>query len=308
MPGIAGPFAYDEEQSDEGDGPARHNCGKHHEGRSPARAKRDGKRERVWRRFLWGCVKRSKLLPDGGTTVDVAPLVARLRRSSPRRGRSARWGSMTTRTGSGMTSTLNSRGTARSARVAHRARGSTSEAAGLPVCPRRRRGHRAGAASYGGAGALALLFDSAAYIFGDALGDPPADKLLAALKAAGSDGLTRRDIINGVLQKNLSAVELGRIVRVLQDAHLATSRREDSRGGRPAERWFYTAPSYGQNGQSAVAGSSERTLSVLTVGPGVDTRTLSVKSVGPWPESTPFDDLRQGNAPELVGPDEAFDL
>ncbi len=38
-----------------------------------------------------------------------------------------------------------------------------------------------------------FCFNSAAYIFGDSLGDRQADVLLAALKAAGSAGLTRSD-------------------------------------------------------------------------------------------------------------------
>jgi hypothetical protein len=80
--------------------------------------------------------------------------------------------------------------------------------------------------------------DSARYIFGDATGDPVADDILEALRAAGEEGLSRTEIrdlfarhktadrINGALGELL---KLGRV------------RKEDlATGGRPSERWYAT--------------------------------------------------------------------
>ena len=54
---------------------------------------------------------------------------------------------------------------------------------------------------------------SAAYIFDDALGDDVADTILAALRAAGSDGMTRT-AISQLFSHNRAS---GRIQRVLTD-------------------------------------------------------------------------------------------
>ena len=77
---------------------------------------------------------------------------------------------------------------------------------------------------------------SAAYIFGDALGDPDADALLDALRSA-SGGLTRTDIRERVFQKNKSAERIAQTLALLSASGLAHARTEAT-GGRPAERWF----------------------------------------------------------------------
>jgi len=46
------------------------------------------------------------------------------------------------------------------------------------------------------AGGLELLRRVRAFIWGDAIGDPEADEILRALRAAGAEGMTRWDIVN----------------------------------------------------------------------------------------------------------------
>jgi hypothetical protein len=76
--------------------------------------------------------------------------------------------------------------------------------------------------------------DSARYIWGDSLGDPTADGILHALRAAGTDGLTRWDLMNH-FSRHKKAEELDRAVGVLAERGLIRTATEDS-GGRPVVR------------------------------------------------------------------------
>ena len=76
---------------------------------------------------------------------------------------------------------------------------------------------------------------SAAYIFGDSLGDKEADHLLDQLKAA-PDGLTRSEIREQVYQRNKPASEIARILQRLLELNLVRSEKVAT-AGRPAERW-----------------------------------------------------------------------
>lgn len=89
---------------------------------------------------------------------------------------------------------------------------------------------------------------SARFIFGDSLGDPAADTILRALRAD-SAGLTRTEV-SKLFARNLSAGELGRALDVLREYGLATCQREESAAGRPVERWFAL------NGSEVVQGGS----------------------------------------------------
>jgi len=77
---------------------------------------------------------------------------------------------------------------------------------------------------------------SAAYIFGDAVGDPVADDILRALQQSGAAGMTRTDISN-LLGRNRSADRIGTALTLLTNKRRA---RMDSRtsGGRPSEVWY----------------------------------------------------------------------
>lgn len=76
---------------------------------------------------------------------------------------------------------------------------------------------------------------SARLVFGDSHGDPAADKLMAALRAA-PEGLSRKQIFIDVFQKNKKS---GAIARLLEDllTHGLIHRRQVKTGGRPAEIW-----------------------------------------------------------------------
>jgi hypothetical protein len=79
---------------------------------------------------------------------------------------------------------------------------------------------------------------SAAYVFGDAIGDPTADQILAALRSARPNGLTRLDLTN-LFARNRSAAEIGRALGLLLRLGKARTDRIHT-GGRPAEMWFAT--------------------------------------------------------------------
>lgn len=77
--------------------------------------------------------------------------------------------------------------------------------------------------------------ESALYIFGARLGDPVGDRILAALKEAGGEGLTRTEISNA-LSRNYGAKEIDEALARLAGAGLALQERIAT-GGRPVERW-----------------------------------------------------------------------
>ncbi len=81
--------------------------------------------------------------------------------------------------------------------------------------------------------------ESARYIFGDSLGDPIADELLQVLRER-PDGMTRWEITGHFGRNKPSSALVGALGSLLESG-LARSEKEAS-GGRPAERWFATAP------------------------------------------------------------------
>ena len=81
---------------------------------------------------------------------------------------------------------------------------------------------------------------SARFTFGDALGDPVADELLRALRSAPA-GLTRTDIAN-LFGRNKSAREIGRALAMLEGSGLAIVARDKRGEGRPVERWLANTP------------------------------------------------------------------
>jgi Protein of unknown function (DUF3987) len=77
---------------------------------------------------------------------------------------------------------------------------------------------------------------SARYIFGDATGDPVADQILEALRAAGKDGMTKTEISH-LLGRNRSAERIAQALSLLL-AGGRVCRKTQKTGGRQAERWF----------------------------------------------------------------------
>jgi hypothetical protein len=81
--------------------------------------------------------------------------------------------------------------------------------------------------------------DSVLYLFGDALGDPVTDTILMALKGT-SEGMSRTDISN-LFSRNAEAGQIGRALGELSRLKLAHTRKTPPVGekGRPVETWFY---------------------------------------------------------------------
>lgn len=78
---------------------------------------------------------------------------------------------------------------------------------------------------------------SCRYIFGKSLGDPVADKLTSALSEAGPHGLTKTQIRG--LFSNHKEDAIPRALEALERRGLVELVKEPSEGGRPVDRWFW---------------------------------------------------------------------
>jgi hypothetical protein len=194
-------------------------------------------------RFLFACVRRSKLLPFGGALDDVAvqELGARIAHAI-RRARSTDRVSMGSDTRPiwkdtyaklseskpGLLGAMTARSEAQVIRLALLYALWDDQAEIAPVHLR---------------AALAIWNFCAAsveYLFGDALGDPVADAILHGLRGAGSLGMSRTDISN-LFSRNAEAGQIGRALEELSRLKLAHMRKMPPAGGekgRPAETWF----------------------------------------------------------------------
>ena len=189
-------------------------------------------------RFLWACVKRSKLLPEGGT-IDTAVLDSFIQELGQvvaaattvgelTRDREARelWGQVYEPLTKGIPGLLGS--------ATSRADPQTMRLATLYALLDRsdviRRIHLEAALELWG-----YCFDSARYIFGEGLGDPAADEILHALRG-NPNGLTRTEIRN-LFYRHRSSVQIGMALAALRNAGLARMEMQKT-GGRPVERWF----------------------------------------------------------------------
>lgn len=79
---------------------------------------------------------------------------------------------------------------------------------------------------------------SCRYLFGNALGDPLADQILAGLKRA-QDGLTRTEM-SRMFAGHKKSDDLNRALGVLERGHLARMTKRPVGAGRPEERWHAT--------------------------------------------------------------------
>jgi hypothetical protein len=77
---------------------------------------------------------------------------------------------------------------------------------------------------------------SARYVFGDATGDPVADRIMEALRVVGKDGLTRTQI-RDLFKRHKSSDVINPALSMLLRMSLIRRVSEDT-GGRPTERWF----------------------------------------------------------------------
>ena len=77
--------------------------------------------------------------------------------------------------------------------------------------------------------------ESPRYVFGDATGDPVADNIREALRAAGNDGLTRTEI-RDLFGRHKSADRINEALGELMKLR-RVERIVEQTGGRPTERW-----------------------------------------------------------------------
>jgi hypothetical protein len=190
-------------------------------------------------RLLWMAVRRSQLLPDG-VPLDCVPWASALHRLREARAVAARadvlrrdpdatalWREVYEELGAGRPGLLGailSRAEAQTMRLA-------CVYALLDATDWIRVEHLAAALAV-----WKYCEDSARLIFGEALGDPDAEKLLAALRAAPA-GLTRKAIYSEVFGRHRKAAVIARLLSDLLTSGLIHREAEPSAGGRPPERW-----------------------------------------------------------------------
>ncbi|MFZ0914499.1 MAG: bifunctional DNA primase/polymerase [Candidatus Korobacteraceae bacterium] len=191
-------------------------------------------------RFLWVCASRSKMLPDGGRveTVDFEPLIKKLRDAGTfakesrelRRTKQARalWHEVYEELSTGKPGLLGS--------VTSRAEPQVMRLACvyavLDCSPTIRVAHLRAALEV-----WRYSEQSARFVFGDAVGDWTADKILRALRKQ-TQGLTR-NAIRELFNRDKSSTEIERALGLLQENGLARMVTEQTgKRGRPCELWF----------------------------------------------------------------------
>jgi hypothetical protein len=190
-------------------------------------------------RFIWLCVRRSKCLPEGGRPVDVGPLVARLSQAlafargvgQMTRDDAARkaWAGVYPSLSDGkpgLAGALIGRGEAQVTRL-------SCLYALLDLSAVVRPEHLLAALALWEYAERSVL-----HVFGDSLGDPLADEIMAALRGS-PDGLTRTDISN-LCGRNESRGRIARALGLLLHHRRAQVTREKT-DGRPVERWTVAA-------------------------------------------------------------------
>jgi 5S rRNA maturation endonuclease (ribonuclease M5) len=184
-------------------------------------------------RILWVAARRSKCLPEGGEAVPGADLVQRLQevvefaRSAGelRRSKEARelWASVYPKLSEGkpgLLGAITARAEAQVFRLSNLYAlldcSGTVEVAHL----------RAALALW------AYCEQSAQWVFESGTGNRNADRILAALKAAGQKGLTRLQIANEVFNRNVPRFDTDEALRLLHDLKLAFRKLKRLPGGR----------------------------------------------------------------------------
>jgi hypothetical protein len=184
-------------------------------------------------RYLWLCVRRSKLLPEGGPPVVLTPYIDRLKKAvdfakeagqmSRDAGAGQLWAQlykeMATPHG-GMFGAITSRSEAHVLRL-------SMVFALLDSSVIIRTEHLQAAMAV-----WRYAEDSARYIFGDSTGDPLADKVLAIIRGG---PVSLRDI-HARTNRHLKAKEIGRVLGKLSEMGVIKSAMVAT-GGRPAQQW-----------------------------------------------------------------------
>ncbi|MBI1866120.1 MAG: DUF3987 domain-containing protein [Nitrospirae bacterium] len=190
-------------------------------------------------RFVWLCVKRSKVLPEGGRIdeVDFAPVLRRLSQAidHARRGAEMERDEAARRVWFRVYEGLSEGKPGLLGAMIGRAEAQVMRLACLYALLDMSYVVRAEHMN-----AALGLWDyaeaSARFIFGDSLGDPDADAIMAALRGNPA-GLTRSDISRGLFGRNKPAQSIGRALGLLLELG-KVSRVSEETEGRAAERWF----------------------------------------------------------------------
>jgi hypothetical protein len=191
-------------------------------------------------RFLWLCVRRSKVLPEGGNlseqdlrdfalkvrmAVEFSRTVQEVRRDGEARELWAAVYHELSEGRAGLLGAITARAEAQVMRLA-------LLYALLDMSTVIRREHL-----LAGLALWAYAEDSAAYVFGSSMGDPVADEILRALRAT-KEGLTRTQI-RDLFGRNRGKDEIGRALGVLLAHRLAQPTEREREGPGPrAEVWF----------------------------------------------------------------------
>ncbi|HRH95387.1 MAG TPA: hypothetical protein PLB55_05600 [Prosthecobacter sp.] len=193
-------------------------------------------------RFLWIAAKRSKILPEGGSidtvdfsrvinclrsVIDFAQTVGEITRAEVTR---ELWHAdyiQLSEGKPGMVGSITGRAEAQVMRLSALFAVLDRSKVILPVH------HQAAMAVW------KYCEDTARWLFGNRTGDKNADKILAALRNAGEDGMSRTEISDTVFTRNLSAHDLHEALQKLVEFNLIRKSRVATRTGATEERWFY---------------------------------------------------------------------
>jgi hypothetical protein len=193
-------------------------------------------------RFVWCCVQRQRELPDGGDLPDLDPYRARLAdvaewcrvygggevaRDDDARALWHRAYRRLTRERPGLLGAVTGRAEAQVMRLAliYAACDRSDVIASVHL--------RAALEVW------RYCLASAAYVFGEATGDPVADDLLTHLRAAHPASLTRTEI-QQAFGRHRTAGEITRAITLLVDNSMAATETDRSGAGRPVERVWFT--------------------------------------------------------------------
>jgi hypothetical protein len=195
-------------------------------------------------RFLWACARRSKMLPRGGALhrVDFAPFLKRLSAAvdhARRLGeRAVSYDEEAGKYWDAIYGPLSEGGTGMAAEVTSRAEAQVLRLAliyaALDQADAIRLPHLQAAEAL-----WRYCEASVRFIFGDTLGDPVADEILAELRRVSPRGLTRTDL-REFFQRHRRSDQIGRALTTLEERGLVRMEQERT-GGRSAERWYATS-------------------------------------------------------------------
>ena len=202
----------------------------------------DRNRQRIRESFPLGLFEALKELPDGGLPVDLAGSIGRLAQAVDharhtgelRRDETAgrRWHQVYGALSAG-----------RPGMLAHdRPSRGTGDADRLPLRPWGFVGGRQVGAPPGRTQVWRYAYRSAAYLFGDRLGDRTADAILTHLRRHTPESVTRSEITRDLFGRNRPASEIDRALALLTEHKLVRSEQDRSGDGRPIERWWAAQP------------------------------------------------------------------